>query len=318
MVEFKQIMDLKFFGRLIATFLVFGGLLIFGSNIILAETNIVSSDKWAWNNALGWIDLYNTADSTKGVVVGNLEFNGWGVFAAGGELSFNCATSSDGDTCTTVDYKVTNTVVVPGYDGKTGGWAWSDAIGWISFSCENTGTCGTVQYQPKIRNSDRNFFYHAWSDAIGWISFNCESPDDPPVGTCGDVDYRVKTSWNGTPASSGDLTSVTYDTKVGGVNYNSIIWKGDLGQGTVKFQLATSNCSNGATNSPTCDVGAWSFKGPDNTIGTYYEPSSQGVPVPIVASNHTNERYYRYKIFIVKNAGGDSPVVEDVVVNWSP
>ncbi|MBI2592754.1 MAG: hypothetical protein HYW37_01145 [Candidatus Colwellbacteria bacterium] len=31
--------------------------------------------------------------------------------------------------------------------GDFSGWGWNDALGWISFNCSNTSTCGTVSYK---------------------------------------------------------------------------------------------------------------------------------------------------------------------------
>ena len=43
------------------------------------------------------------------------------------------------------------------------GWAWSSNIGWISFSCENRGTCGTFPYQVKINSFTGDFSGYAWN-----------------------------------------------------------------------------------------------------------------------------------------------------------
>lgn len=52
------------------------------------------------------------------------------------------------------------------------GWAWSSAVGWISFNCSNTNTCGTVQYGVNINETTGAITGYAWSSHIGWISFN--------------------------------------------------------------------------------------------------------------------------------------------------
>lgn len=125
----------------------------------------------------------------------------------------------------------------------------------------------------------------------------------------------------------GDLISSTYDTGVtDGVAYNSVLWKGSEGTGLVKFQLATSNCSNGTTNYPTCSTGSWNYIGGDTCQNSdWYSATSSDNPVEITCapSNHNNHRYYRYKIRICSStdctsSGITSPVVDDVVVNWSP
>jgi len=51
------------------------------------------------------------------------------------------------------------------------GYAWSSNIGWISFNCINTGTCGTSDYGVNLEPSTMNLSGYAWSD-LGWISFN--------------------------------------------------------------------------------------------------------------------------------------------------
>lgn len=55
------------------------------------------------------------------------------------------------------------------------GWAWTDNVGWISFNCSNTGSCGTSNYKVYLQDSATDIHYfsgYAWSDSIGWISFN--------------------------------------------------------------------------------------------------------------------------------------------------
>jgi len=53
------------------------------------------------------------------------------------------------------------------------GWAWSDTVGWVSFSSTNTGgSPNGVSYGVYIDESDGSFSGYAWNDAIGWISFN--------------------------------------------------------------------------------------------------------------------------------------------------
>ncbi len=43
-------------------------------------------------------------------------------------------------------------------------------MGWISFSCEDSGTCGTVDYGVSI-DVDGLFDGYAWGENIGWINF---------------------------------------------------------------------------------------------------------------------------------------------------
>lgn len=55
-------------------------------------------------------------------------------------------------------------------DTNLTGWAWSDTIGWISFSCSNTSSCGAQNYGV-IEKTDGTLDGYAWSDNIGWIRF---------------------------------------------------------------------------------------------------------------------------------------------------
>lgn len=127
---------------------------------------------------------------------------------------------------------------------------------------------------------------------------------------------------------SGTLISPTFDTAtVNGASYNWIMWKGLLNAGTIRLQLATSNCVNGATNPPTCTTGLWGtgsdYSGPDCTISTFYTQTATDQPKEIgCATIHNNKRYFRYKATICSancsSAGSNTPQVDDIIVNWSP
>jgi hypothetical protein len=281
----------------------------------LAATNISSTDKWAWNDVVGWLNFY----STNSVNVKDDKIEGYAVFenSPGNYLSLDCATGPEGSNCS-VNYFVANDG-----NGSLAGWAWSDVYGWVSF-CGNS-TQGSVwngstwvcppnpTYQTTIEPSGANagdFKGWAWNDLIGWISFNCSTLNPPDCSPS----YKVNTLWRNGPTVSGWLISSTFDTKqINGAAFNSIMWRGDLGTGqnAVKFQLATSN-------EP---AGEWSYLGPDGTSASFYVPAGPGVPVPVVTAHHNNKRYYRYKVYLEfkeKFAGSTPPVVEEIIVNWSP
>jgi len=119
-------------------------------------------------------------------------------------------------------------------------------------------------------------------------------------------------------SSDGNLTSSIYDTfATSGAAFNSIVWQGIKPSGSdVKFQIAVSNCSNGATNPPTCSSGSWAYTGPDGSDTTFYNPTVN-VSLPLNPKYLNNYRYIRYKAFLVKG-DVDSPEVNDVIINWSP
>jgi len=69
-------------------------------------------------------------------------------------------------------------------DHDVWGWAWSENIGWISFSCRDTMDIGVgVDYGVDIDGAGI-FSGYAWSENIGWISFNVDELNGCPSGTC--------------------------------------------------------------------------------------------------------------------------------------
>jgi hypothetical protein len=57
------------------------------------------------------------------------------------------------------------------------GWAWSDNIGPISFSCENETEIGTgADYGIDIEEETGNLSGYAWSGSVGWIDFTPAGP----------------------------------------------------------------------------------------------------------------------------------------------
>ena len=70
------------------------------------------------------------------------------------------------------------------YGNNVSGWAWSQNIGWVSFSCSNNNTCGTVNYGVNVNSDTGLLSGYAWSQSIGWISFNQSDLSGCPSGTC--------------------------------------------------------------------------------------------------------------------------------------
>jgi hypothetical protein len=71
------------------------------------------------------------------------------------------------------------------------GFIWAENIGWISLSCENTSSCGTVNYGV-TNDGSGNLSGYAWAENVGWISFSCAN-----TGSCGAVSYGVTIDANG-------------------------------------------------------------------------------------------------------------------------
>lgn len=119
----------------------------------------------------------------------------------------------------------------------------------------------------------------------------------------------VTISANGS-SSQGEVTSVIYDTgSLSGAQLNSFYWNGPQPQtgDSVQFQFASAN-------SP---AGGWVYKGPDGTATTWYVLSGPNTSRAITPGNHKNNRYFRYKIRL-ESSSGISPVVNRVIINWSP
>jgi len=153
------------------------------------------------------------------------------------------------------------------------------------------------------------------------------------------------------PGNVGSLLSVTFDTCLSGINCGivpyTIMWRGDAAGlpgnpgDYVKFQIATE-CINANQIEPNCSGGegdqGWNFIGPGGNPSSYYENIlGPGVPIKINTSNHFNNRYLKYKVFIYpcpscsgqsegegggeEDGGGGSiegVQVDDIIIHWSP
>lgn len=259
-------------------------------------TNISSStsEHWAWNDFVGWMDFYNT----NTVTVASTTLSGYASSSVG-DISLDCHTTRIGNICGASNYQVTNDLV-----GDLTGWGWNDSIGWISFDCHNHNGCGTSNYQVLIDPDSGRFQNYAWNDMVGWISFNCVN-----TAGCGVSDYKVATIWYAT-STIAFLDSSVFNTGVsGGAQLNSILWHGSQASSTaVRFQFAASNSSSGP----------WNYTGPDLTGNTYYI-TPPDVSLPLDYSLYNNQRYFRYRVTLASNrAQTVSPRVDDVIINWSP
>ncbi len=267
-----------------------------GVDVVFAATDINSTNRYAWNDLVGWMDFY--AENT--VKVNSQDLRGYATSTVG-DISLDCHTTRNGNICSQSDYQVTNDGI-----GNLSGFGWNDQYGWISFDCHNsTGTgCGVSNYQVLIDADSGTFSGYAWNDTAGWFSFNCANNN-----SCGVSDYKVQTSWNATSAIA-TLDSATYDTGVsGGAQINSVLWHGSQPSETqVRFQFATSNATSGP----------WTYAGSDGTSNTYYTTGSD-VSKRIDYTLHSGKRYFRYRITLISNrAQTTSPTVNEVIINWSP
>ncbi|MGB7957482.1 MAG: hypothetical protein WCF77_01375 [Minisyncoccia bacterium] len=287
---------------------------------VSAATNISSSvtQHWAWNDAIGWINFYMGGTSNIVVSASQLTYS---ASSSLGLISLDCGTAP-GWNCGTSNYKVTNDGV-----GNLGGWAWNDAIGWVSFywgdatadyhatSTYNSACTGYGGLYCGVQVlSDGSFRGFAWNDTIGWISFNCLDQSGG-VNFCNNVsNYDVASSWAPT-AAVGTLDSATFDTSSTGAELNSLIWQGSLNgllSTAVGFQFAASTSTSGP----------WKFTGPAGTTSTsdIYYGAGPNTPIPIYNyPAYVGNRYFRYRIILQTNTTQSvSPEVTGVSVDWSP
>jgi len=274
-------------------------------DLLTIELGIATSSKidptyhWAWNDSIFWIDFYGIYYD-----VSTNELLGIASSSAGG-ISTNCL---DLDACATSDYQVniSATTTSDYNEGDLYGYAWSPAIGWISFNCNQTGVggtnnCATSNYKVRAATSTGYFSGFAWNDVIGWISFNCSD-----LSICGTSDYKVKMNFE-SQYNEGNLISSIFDSGVEkGIIPLSIIWQGSLGtNNVVKFQIASSN-------SP---LGPWNFIGKEGTNSSYYPidgSSISNVSIPLNSKYHYNHRYFRYKIILAST--NEAPIINDLTI----
>lgn len=92
------------------------------------------------------------------------------------------------------------------------------------------------------------------------------------------------------------------------VNFVNINWEPfaqpeGTGNGSVKFQIATSN-----TSTPE----SWDYLGPDGTASSYY--NIENVEINDV---HDNSRYLRYKLYLATETNTTTPTVSDINIGYT-
>ncbi len=108
----------------------------------------------------------------------------------------------------------------------------------------------------------------------------------------------------------GILKSSIFDTRTSGAAFNSIMFRGDLGDGAVEIYMAVSD-------SP---AGPWSYtayhdSSPLGWTTTMYPNKSYS----IWSGVYDNKRYIRYRVSLYQNPVTlNNPRVDDIIINWSP
>jgi hypothetical protein len=132
----------------------------------MSNGTIDSTNKYAYSENMGWI---NFSDPNSTINITDTELTGYAYSENTGWISLNC---SNTDTCSTNNYKVSNT-----HDGLLSGYAYGENIGWINFSGVTI-------------NNNGEFIGYAYNENTGYISFNCSN-----TNTCDNNDYKVTTDW---------------------------------------------------------------------------------------------------------------------------
>jgi len=143
------------------------------------------------------------------------------------------------------------------------GWAWSDSIGWISFSSKNCDTNGDGQsegtpsgcpanetsiasYGVDVDGVSGTMRGYAWSEGIGWISFNSTDTEECPSSPCSAIFNKttgVVDGWARALSANEDwdgfihLRGSNYGVSVTTCDWDGYAW-GSENVGWIKFKGA--------------------------------------------------------------------------------
>ncbi len=141
-----------------------------------------------------------------------------------------------------------------GNTGNVGG------IGWVSFNCSNTSSCGASNYGVNL-NSDNTLTGNAWSSNFGWIQFGGLSGFPSGSGTTASnarlnnnklegwarlANHDTTPGWDGWISLGGTNYSISKDQNG---KFSGHAWGGPDGIGWISFSVSvpptgcTSNCN---------------------------------------------------------------------------
>lgn len=191
------------------------------------------SDKvsgWAWGAEVGWISMNSTnceglnrAGEPDPCALGGTDY-GVTIARNGAMTGYAWSRSAGwiciGATCGVLGPEWGSATPTGGWrarvnaiTGEVTGWAKAVALkdgGWISFSCENTASCGSAAYRTTVNVATGMFAGHAWSSSsdghgLGWIAWA------PAFG-------GVTTTWRPEPlcSESGDPCSSDVECRLPG------------------------------------------------------------------------------------------------------
>ena len=292
----KKILIKIYFVSLVS---IFG---LFGVCAPAFAANIYVVNKWAWNSILGWINF--APDATLGTADVTMKqtapytLTGYANSAVG-KIYLDCVAYTNNkdplDPVATCGSFPLWGVTWDSLTRKFSNYAWSPAIGWVSFS--------GVGYSVSL-DANGNFEGYAWNDIAGWIRFNCNGDATGCVPA-----YHVQTTPPFVAAQEGYLESSTFYTGViNGAKLNAVVLRRTVPSGAlVEMWLASSNNANGPWV-----WDATTYLGDNNIL-------QDDVPTAIPLSGHNNVRYFRYRLHLKPDASGvNKPIVDNVIIHWSP
>lgn len=111
-------------------------------------------------------------------------------------------------------------------DDGLSGYLYGENIGWISLSCRNTSSCGTVDYGV-LNDASGNLSGFAWGENIGWIDFGSST-----------APYQVS-------INSGTFTGYAYAENIGWINFDT---EADSATTTWRARSSRAQCDDGLDN----------------------------------------------------------------------
>ena len=146
-----------------------------------------------------------------------------------------------------------------------------------------------------------------WSGGAGQVAYTDESKfydsdGNIDIGTTGQLTLLSQGS---VYPAGGWLISSTFDMQASGSLYK-LTWlpqdqPAETGVGAVKFQIASND-----------DNSTWNFIGPDGTGATYYTATENSI-----GAEHSDNRYFRYKIYLSTEDAGVTPIITDVTLQFT-
>ncbi|MDD4074225.1 MAG: LamG domain-containing protein, partial [Candidatus Pacebacteria bacterium] len=235
-----------------------------GYGVSIGSDNIFTG--YAWSENIGWIS-FNPADLT-GCPSGTCNAQLVGDKIVGWARQLNLA---DGwiklgpNIIESIDYGayLSNNDIL--------GYAWSDNFGWLSFSCENQGSCGTVQYGVSIEGNvstsnyvtNINYCNHLSTPTVNTgltVSFAWDY-----TGDSSQKSYTIQVSTNSSFTSPFEVTANTASTSYI-LNLEGSGWNGEqLNWGSVYYWRVMVESEAG-------DISNWSSAQTINISRTHASP----------------------------------------------